>query len=386
MVGSDLIAHCGGLHLEYSDDGTLSSVLFGPAAVANPVCGVTTPATSTSNRELFLKHVDVHEDATSGNVTLTTDDGSVRWIADEKRWEVTWQWSSGAVPTTTISSGVGSYSRSKLSAEEKHFCSEVESWIANGWLIKHDPSVHGEPSAVLLLLAVSQPHKSSTPVRPVLDYCALNELIKCNPGTELPVCEDTVQQWRKKDDTDNLEMLDIRKAYLQVFVSPDMYRFQTMLWNNEVFVMTRIGFAPKMMDIIVKCATCDFQDVDNYVDDLMVPKIQSPAVAQKLSHFGLPTKDPEPASTSRVLGLQLYKAGDGATHRARRNAEEFSGPAEQAKRKIFSWCGKLIGHYPVCGWLPRPLARGQKVSSHTSGWSRRSRISLYVSQWGIVLP
>ena len=87
LVGSDLITRCGGLHLEYSDNGTLSSVLFGPAAVANPVCGVTTPVASTSDREQFLKHVDVHEDVTSGNVTLTTDDGSVRWIADEKRME-----------------------------------------------------------------------------------------------------------------------------------------------------------------------------------------------------------------------------------------------------------------------------------------------------------
>ena len=87
LVGSDLIAHCGGLHLEYSDDGTLSSVLFGPAAVTNPVCGVTMPAASTADRELFLKHVDVHEDATSGNVTLTTDDGSVRWIADDRDWK-----------------------------------------------------------------------------------------------------------------------------------------------------------------------------------------------------------------------------------------------------------------------------------------------------------
>ena len=89
LVGSDLTAHCGGLHLEYSDDGTLLPVLFGHAAVASPVCGVTTPAASTSDWELFLKQVDVHEDATSGNVTLATDidDGSVRWIADKKRKE-----------------------------------------------------------------------------------------------------------------------------------------------------------------------------------------------------------------------------------------------------------------------------------------------------------
>ena len=78
LVGSDLIACCGGSHLEYSDDGTLSSVLFGPAVVAIPVCGVTTPVASSSDSELFLKHVDVHQDTTTGNVTLATGDGSVR--------------------------------------------------------------------------------------------------------------------------------------------------------------------------------------------------------------------------------------------------------------------------------------------------------------------
>ena len=97
------------------------------------------------------------------------------------------------------------------------------------------------------------------------------------------------------------------------------------------------------MDIIVKYATRDFQDVDSYVDDLMGPRIQSPAVAQKLSDFGLPTKDPEPVPTSLVLGLQPYKAGDDATCWPRRNAEELSVPAELTERKIFSWCGKLVG-------------------------------------------
>ena len=69
--------------------------------------------------------------------------------------------------------------------------------------------------------------------------------------------------------------------------------------------------------------------MDNYVDDSMVPKVQLPAVAQKLSDFGLPTKHPECAST-----LQLYKAGDGATHWAQRHAEEVSVPVELKKRKV----------------------------------------------------
>ena len=111
----------------------------------------------------------------------------------------------------------------------------------------------------------------------------------------------------------------------------------------------------------MKYATRDFQDVDNYDGDLMVTKIQSPAVSQKLSDFGLPTKDPEPVSTSRVLELQLYKAGDGATRArwARCNAEELSVPAELTEKKEFSWCRKLVGLYPVCEWL-RPFCSSLK--------------------------
>ena len=48
---------------------------------------------------------------------------------------------------------------------------------------------------------------------------------------------------------------------------------------------------------------------------------------------------------------------------------------QAAKNKKLSFCLR-----PAPGESPRPLARGQKVSRHTSGWSRRSPISLYVFQ------
>ena len=77
-------------------------------------------------------------------------------------------------------------------------------------------------------------------------------------------------------------MLDIRKAYLQVHVSPELLRYQTVVWREKLFVMTRMAFgmsvAPKMMDVIVKYVMREHNDVDNYVDDLVVPKAKKEVV------------------------------------------------------------------------------------------------------------
>ena len=116
-----------------------------------------------------------------------------------------------------IGSGVGEYSRKHLTAEQEElFCQEVESWIKNQWLVEHDPAVHGEPGGVLPLLARTQEHKSSTPVRPCLDYRPLNSLILSQPGADAPVCEDTIRSWRKAGDAEDYDLLDICKVYLQV--------------------------------------------------------------------------------------------------------------------------------------------------------------------------
>ena len=71
--------------------------------------------------------------------------------------------------------------------EETQFFSAVEEWIERGWLVKHAADTHGRPICVLSLIAVSQPHKTSTPVRPVLDYRHLYKLLVSHPGTKLPV-------------------------------------------------------------------------------------------------------------------------------------------------------------------------------------------------------
>ena len=43
-----------------------------------------------------------------------------------------------------LGSGVGQYSSTKLSPEQKvKFCSEVNAWIDNGWLVSYDAARHG---------------------------------------------------------------------------------------------------------------------------------------------------------------------------------------------------------------------------------------------------
>ena len=77
--------------------------------------------------------------------------------------------------------------------------------------MEHDVSVHGEVACVLPLLAVSQPHKESTPVRPCLDDRFLNKAIKSLPGNDVPVCAEKLPEWRTASHED-VKMLDIRKA------------------------------------------------------------------------------------------------------------------------------------------------------------------------------
>ena len=64
------------------------------------------------------------------------------------------------------------------------------------------------------------------------------------------------------------------------------------------------------MDLIIKYATQSMLEVDNYVDDLIVPKTKTTKLSKTLSSFGLPTKPAERLPEARVLGLQLHEMND----------------------------------------------------------------------------
>ncbi|XP_065185766.1 uncharacterized protein LOC135816500 [Sycon ciliatum] len=363
LIGCDVASSCGGLHLEYANDGRLESVRFGP--VSSPVSAALPQDGHPSRHVQVSRH--------GQGVTLSARDGEVQWCHETKRWILRWKWKSGAAPEVPVGSGIGQYSREKLSPEqEKLFCKEVDAWIANGWLVPHDEATHGAVAGVLPLIARTQEHKASTPIRPCLDYRKLNELIESEPGYEAPVCAEKIRQWRRSSDG-QWEMLDVKKAYLQVHVSAELVRYQAVLWNNKVYVMTRMGFglaiAPKFMHLVIQWITRHRPEVDNYVDDIRAPAEVTQCVADELAAYGLPTKPAEPMEESRVLGMQLKANADGAMGWSRREID-LEPPPKMTRRKVFSWCGRLIGHYPVCSWL-RPACSYLKrlaTAAGGNGW------------------
>ena len=133
-----------------------------------------------------------------------------------------------------------------------------------------------KPLCVLPFLAVPQAHKPTTPVRPCLVYRRLNDHLVSHPGYDAPVCAEKIRQWCV-DSSDSV-ILDLKKAYLQVRVAPSLVRYQAVVWDGELYAMTRMGFglnvAPKILGMVVNWVKRDLSGVDAYVDDLNVPKTQ----------------------------------------------------------------------------------------------------------------
>ena len=220
VIGLDVISALGGVHVGYTGD-KLTSVVFGERTELPPVVA---SSTGTESQTHPLSHVAVSIEP-DGDVILSTADGSVRWLPDKEYWELTWNWKDNADPSHHLESGIGEYARTGLTkADEELFSAEVDTWNSKGYLVKHDPAVHGAATSVLPLIAKVQKHKSSTPVRPCLDYRELNKHIISHPGLDAPACGEALRKWRQAGEADQYRLLDISKAYLQVRIHP---RFET---------------------------------------------------------------------------------------------------------------------------------------------------------------
>ena len=280
LIDLDIISSSGGVKLQYdSENGVLTDVVFGPGGTPTVAAAAALDATASE----MPRHVTVVQDG--ADVTLVMSDGEAHFDSQDKTWEVKWQWKDGEAPTVPLGSGVGQYSRTKLSPEQEvKFCSEVNAWIDNGWLVPYDAARHSPPppppppGAVLPLLAVCQEHKATTPVRPCLDYRLLNSCIVSNPGKDAPVCGEKIRKWRRQHGQS--KVIDIRKAYLNVRVHPELQRFQMVVWEGRQYVLERMGFglavAPKLMDAIVKWVVHSFPETDNYILTILLHQTTRP--------------------------------------------------------------------------------------------------------------
>ena len=73
-------------------------------------------------------------------------------------------------------------------------------------------------------------------------------------------------------------------------------------------------------------------------------------VVEHLLSYGLETKPAEAIGEGAVLGLKVSRREDGKLMFCRANSIP-EMPKEMTRRELFSVCGKLVGHYPIAGWL-----------------------------------
>ena len=75
-----------------------------------------------------------------------------------------------------------------------------------------------------------------------MDYWReLNQYISSNPGIDVAVCQDKLRKWRKFGS--NCSMLDLKKAYLLLYVEDELLKFQAVRYKDKLYVMTRMGWS-----------------------------------------------------------------------------------------------------------------------------------------------
>ena len=304
-------------------------------------------------------------------VDLRIDDPDFSAFFEDGKWVIRWKWDSKAncsatsddVAVPTLRNQIPQYPPSEAAREP--FEQEVETWIENGWLIPYDGPYEG----VVPLMAVIQRNKNK--VRPVLDYREVNEFLSCHTA-ESVACNESLRIWRRMGT--NISLIDLKKAYLQLHVHPDLWKFQVVRYKGRTFCMTRLGFGLSVPPKIMSCVLRKILSLDrkvaaateSYIDDIAVNNdvVSNEEVLQLLGTYGLEAKEPEFLDGARVLGLKVSK-GEGGCRWCRDNAVDEIKPC-MSRREVFSWCGQLVGHLPVANWLRPACSFLKRLCSHVS--------------------
>ena len=291
---------------------------------------------------------------------------------DAKRvWTASWKW-SGDQPPVSLKNRLSEYPASKrLQGEYER---ELQAWIQNGWLIPYPESELGPPKGLIPLMAILQESKQK--VWPVMDYCELNEPVNSYMANA-DVWAQTMPEWRQQGP--KAAIVDLRRAYLQIHVDKSLWPFQTVKIKGQRYCLTRLGFglnvAPQIMRSIVKAVIRQNETVSHatssYVDEIFVNEsVRSAAqVKMHLERFGLTCKNLEQLSSgARVLGVYVWE--EHGKLRWRCDGERPKVPnVLTVRHAVFSVCGRLTGHFPVCGWLWVAAAFvKQRANAVTTGW------------------
>ncbi|KAG1670086.1 Exosome complex component MTR3 [Nymphon striatum] len=300
---------------------------------------------------------------------LRIDDSD--FVADfaDGRWVVSWRWSR-ELPKT-LQTRIGEYKCTQAPHVRERYNAEIQRWISKGWLKEWRGPIEG----IIPLLAVFQPSKDK--VRPVMDYRELNDFVECHTGDVIAVCGEKIREWRQL--RGELKIVDLKSAYLQIHISENLWKYQVVKYKGVTYALTRLGFglscAPRIMTAILgKVLSMDERvrrGTDHYIDDIVVREsvLSAQELREHLARYGLESKAPEGLDGGRVLGISLRKGSGGHLEMSRGMAlsEIVMDQSRLTKRGLFSLCGRLVGHYPVAGWL-RPCCSFLKRLGCGGSW------------------
>ena len=193
-----------------------------------------------------------------------------------------------------------------------------------------------------------------------------------------------------------MAVVDLQKAYLQLHVEQRLWPYQTVIVHGKRYALSRLGFgnsvAPQIMKTVVRAVLDQDPKVAEavlpYADDLLVNEdiLSAEEVMDHFRKFGLLCKAPERATDAvgaRLLGLRV-KLGDGQMQWRRDNAVE-PPPSRLSRRSVFAWCGQLVAHLPVCGWLRPAVAwLKRRVNDITQGWDDATDDAVLLEQITVV--
>ena len=167
---------------------------------------------------------------------------------DGVHWTMRWVWKG---QNSSLSCKRSNYAVPE--ADRVEFNEEVESWVSEGILVPWREAEHGPVRNVVPLMSVRQIKGEQHKVRPVLGLRGLNKNVACLSGGT-PTCEERLKEWRSRGDSGSV--IDLKRAYLQIYVAKDLWVYQAVRWRGEMYLLTRLGFgmnvAPRVMTAIVE--------------------------------------------------------------------------------------------------------------------------------------
>nr|XP_004207675.2 uncharacterized protein LOC101237757 [Hydra vulgaris] len=177
---------------------------------------------------------------------------------------------------------------------KSEYATEISEWIAQGWLKLFE----GKYNGIISLMAVIQRNKLKVSL--VMDYRELNQFVSSHTA-DGDVCSTKLRNWRKLGE--NLEIIDLKKAYLQIRVDEALWKYQVVEYEGQRYCLTRLGFglnvAPRIMTKILKKVLSIDKIVgsgtDSFIDDIIVNNniVSSCRVQELLKKYGLDSKLPE---------------------------------------------------------------------------------------------